>query len=250
MRGAVFGLLLTNALLACWYLFIDPLQGQSSNAFPKESREVRANAAELALVSEMPGESLQYFADIATYTSADIAAPETVDSDAVGYCAEIGPFQSAARAQEFEEAFGQEVHFLLEGRQDSGAAEYRVFLPPFENREVAANVMQDLRSAFVRSGYTIDTFIIAQGELQNGIALGLFSNQRNASNVRDQMLALGYEVIVREEPRVVEQFWLVGEQFDSKEDFEVRLASLDGMAASVGVTEKLCQTIALDTQFP
>lgn len=250
MKGVVFGLLLTNALLASWYTLLDPVQELSGIADRPQSGSAIASAANLALLSETSEEFLQHFAGVLEPPLILEAVPEESAAAQSGYCIEMGPFESADLAQEVMDVFEPEVSMLLESRPVSRAIDYRVYLPPLESRDAAAEVMQQLRSEFAQNGIAIDTFLIARGELLNGIALGLFSEQRNASNVREQMRTLGYEVVVREEPRFEERFWLLSEQFDSKEDFDLYMSRLNGLAASVVVSEKLCQTIAQDTQFP
>jgi hypothetical protein len=54
----------------------------------------------------------------------------------------------------------------------------------------------------------IDSLLITRGDLENGLALGLFTEQRNALNVEMQLEQLGYKVLIIEEPRTQEQWWI------------------------------------------
>lgn len=251
MRGIFFGLLLANMLHFSWYYILAPLRVLREGSALDSSSLANSGAIEVALIAEVQESQLRYYPEVAQQSPpTTIASSEDVSDVVTGYCVEIGPFESAAQAQAAIDAFAVDVSMVTEQRTIPGNAEYRVYLPPFPNREIAAQTMQQIRDEFASRNLAIDTFLITRGELVNGIALGLFSEQRNASNVREQMRAMGYEVTVTEEARTVERFWIVSEPFDSKEDFEFRWAGIAALHDSAPAVEKLCQTIAQDTQFP
>ena len=160
------------------------------------------------------------------------------------YCAEIGPFRDRADAENFIASNAERLPLVLDLRQVEAAPDYRVFLPPFNSRELAASTMQTLRSSFEANNLAIDTYLIPRGELANGIALGLFSEQRNALNVQQQMERLGYTVVVRTEPKQREEAWVLADGVESEAVFQRQWQQMRLSRSYVETGEKLCETIA------
>jgi len=251
MKGVVFGLLLANCLYASWQIFIMPTSNNRSGDVVEGAAFPVQEIASVALISEVPSEALRLFRN-----QPDVAASDAItggDSSvlgAPGYCIEIGPFEDIPHAQTVIDAFAAIVPMTVESRSIVGAIEYRVFLPPFPDIEIAGQTLDALRSTFEARNLAIDTFLITRGEMANGIALGLFGEHRNAVNVREQMRSLGYEVAVREEVKSVEEYWLLSQQIDSREVFDSSWIEIESSVPAVQAVEKLCQTIAQETQFP
>lgn len=76
-----------------------------------------------------------------------------------------------------------------------------VYLPPFESRDRALVVLQELQDRGV------DSFIVKDGEDANAISLGYFSSAESAEGLRVKMRNAGYPAFVRETSKTVTEYW-------------------------------------------
>jgi hypothetical protein len=81
-------------------------------------------------------------------------------------------------------------------------SDYWVHVGPFVSRDRALAVLLDLR------GKNIDSFLIGDGELKNGISLGLFSQKSSAERLAKRHKAIGYPLRVFEVKRVKPSYQL------------------------------------------
>ena len=251
MKGAVFGLLLANILFACWQYFVMPETVPTNVSFVSELDFSDEDTGDIVLLAEAPEESLRFFAEqLESSVSLSSNQAQPIQVGSTNTCFEIGPFGDLKQAESIVAALTAEFALTMESRELAGEPEYRVYLPPLTRREIATTTLGELRSAFVDNNLQIETFLIPSGELANGIALGLFSEQRNALYVEEQLRNLGYTVTLREESKSTLQYWLVSEPIDSKENFLQLWKEIPGLNLQAKPAEKLCQTIAQETQFP
>lgn len=240
MRGIFFGLLLSNLLYLLWQLFVPaaPVAQLQQPFVTTEGEKVR-------LVAEVPAEQLYaYPVPAPVETVSEELSVLAVEEPAPAYCAQIGPFRDKADAETFIAANAERLPLILEMRQLDAAPDYRVFLPPFSSRELAASTMQALRNSFAANNLAIDTYLIPRGELANGIALGLFSEQSNALNVQQQMEKLGYTVVVREESKRRDEPWVIVDRVESEAFFQQQWQQIRLSRSYIEAGEKLCETIA------
>ncbi|MOA38679.1 hypothetical protein D3C78_1603870 [compost metagenome] len=54
----------------------------------------------------------------------------------------------------------------------------------------------------------IDSYIITQGDLANGISLGIFPRSDSAQSVMQRLVDAGYEPLLRELPRAQRSYWV------------------------------------------
>lgn len=241
MRGILFGLLFSNLLYLGWGVVVEPRQPEVVG------REVALPAGTaIALVSESASEALRYFStqSLEPASPSVLAPADSVEDVAELYCAEIGPFASLADAEGFVGTNAHRFAMTPEMRQLPAAPDYRVYLPPLASRELADSTLAALRDAFAANGLAIDSFLIARGELENGIALGLFTEQRNALNVQSQLERLGYRVVIAEEEKFREEVWVLVSGVESEADFALHWAEIQLSRSYIQAGEKLCETIA------
>lgn len=235
MRGILVGLLFSNIVFLAWN-FLAP--GLAPIVVPRVSESVGSQS--LQLLGEIdPMQLLPYSGRGELVENVDLAR---VESD--GYCAEIGPFRSEEDAQGFVLTNSARMDLRLDVREVPSPPDYRVYLPPFGSRELAESTLTTLRAQFAANNLAIDTYLMSSGELSNGIALGLFSEQRNALNVQQQMEVLGYKVVVRSEQNQAEEVWLLATGLQSQEEFNQHWAQMRLSRSYVDTGEKLCETIA------
>jgi len=239
MRGILMGLLLSNIVFLAWNILTPRLAST-----PVQVVTGLGGAESLRLLSEVNS------AQLLPYPSAEpnVAVPVPNEDALMGrggeYCAEIGPFRDEADAQGYISSFGGRMELSLDVRELQIAPDYRVYLPPFSARELAQSTLDTLRAQFTANDLGIDTYLMPNGELANGIALGLFSEQGNAASVQRQMEVLGYKVIVRTEPKSELEVWLLATGISTKAEFDQHWAQMRLSRSYVDTGEKLCETIA------
>lgn len=239
MRGILMGLLLSNIVLLAWNLLTPRLA-------PAPVQEVAGlNVSEsLQLLSEVNSAQLMSYPSAAPQVAAPAPIEGAVEGASGQYCAEIGPFRDEQDAQGYVSSFGGRMDLSLDVRELQAAPDYRVYLPPFSSRELAQSTLSTLRAQFAANDLGIDTYLMPRGELANGIALGLFSEQANALNVQRQMEVLGYKVVVRTEPKSEVEVWLLAAGIGTKAEFDQHWAQMRLSRSYVDTGEKLCETIA------
>jgi len=166
-------------------------------------------------------------------------------------CFTIGNFGtmddvSSLIAEMGEATFASNV--VLSG--DPLSLQYRVFLPPASSREIATIALDALSEGLIAADMESEIHLITRGMLENGIALGVFSELGDAQALRNGVQGLGYasqiEEILRSPDEIQVQLQVL-EQFVLENP-----AWLDLTAGrpNLIITENLCETIAQGTQFP
>ncbi|SFB64846.1 hypothetical protein SAMN04244574_04717 [Azotobacter beijerinckii] len=75
------------------------------------------------------------------------------------------------------------------------AMEYWLYLPPLSSRQASLIQLKELQVK------KIDSYVITQGDLVNGISLGVFSRSESAEAAIQRFRKAGYEPAMRELPR-------------------------------------------------
>lgn len=146
----------------------------------------------LVLLSELDAQQIKYK-----------EKKTTVSNEDGQRCYSVGPLKDEDDAKYLSvraEALGfeSEVRSLTTG----GSVENWVHIPPLSNRQQSLQLLRELQ------GRGIDSYIITQGELAEGISLGLFKNQTSAKKLTQKMRAMGYKVIIKEVLRGEKELWL------------------------------------------
>lgn len=96
-------------------------------------------------------------------TPADAAAPEAA------VCLYLGSFEEETRARVVEQRLlSLDIQAEVRGVDAAAGLEYWVYLPPLASRQASLRQLRELQAR------RIDSYIITQGELANGISLGIF----------------------------------------------------------------------------
>ena len=126
--------------------------------------------------------------------------PEIAQND---QCLVVGPFGSSAKADEMQQRlFSLGVASRERSDNEAGSYDHWVHIPPLADREAAIRLLRELQ------GQGIDSFVITQGELANGISLGLFSKEASANKVSSRLLQAGYETRIKRLARQPQIYWL------------------------------------------
>lgn len=152
------------------------------------------------------------------------------------YCLAIGPwaeFDAAERSRLVNAQTG------LVGKVEKLSLRknqlHWVYLPAYKTREEAARMLKELHYRGV------DSFIVTEGEDQNAVSLGYFSNKESAIGLQTKMVSSGYSVELRETWKDLVEYWLVfdiapHEQNSSKEVYSS--AELEGITVMQVSCEK------------
>ena len=127
--------------------------------------------------------------------------------------------------------------------ENSQQEDYWVHIPPLVSRDAAIRLLRELQAQ------RIDSFVITQGELANGISLGLFSRSESAKAVSRRLMGAGYVVAIKSLPRVPEQWWL---EMDAAVEGKLSTSFWDEAADQFPELKKLkksCKSIATDKEF-
>lgn len=119
-------------------------------------------------------------------------------------CWLIGPFKEQVSGKQVVNrlsALGISVN--LESIVIPGAPDYWVHLAPQISRRVALKLLRELQAK------KIDSFLITDGELANGISLGFFTQKARADKVYEQRIAQGYDAKIKIVPRAHTELWAV-----------------------------------------
>ncbi len=239
MRGLLLGLLLANTIYAVLAL-------SSRDDLVEEGQlpvrlEGAVESLGVRLVSEVPpGQLLEYSRRPVKTDDLAVESVQSVDL----YCVQLGAFRDLADVNDFIASYGASMKVALDVQQQTAKPQYRVYLPPSESREAAINAIGQLRAALSANNLVIDSFLISQGDLANGIALGLFSEQANAANVKSQLQTIGYDVLIHEVASVREELNVVIGELGSEAIFQGHWAEIQRTRPYLRAVEKLCETIA------
>lgn len=185
LRWFVLGLLLCNAVYFVWQHNL-----KTSTVPDVQSLTAPAEGDQLIMLKERSG--------AAKATTVMPVEP------AVAVCHMIGPFKeriSAHQVQDRLRALEITVNTYQVNIPDK--PDYWVYLGPMRSRKEALDMLRELQSK------KIDSFLIGDGDLINGISLGFFTKEPLAQAVLKQRREQGYDAKLRAVPRFTQELWEV-----------------------------------------
>lgn len=84
----------------------------------------------------------------------------------------------------------------------SFGSDHWVYIPPLASRQASLRQLRELQARGV------DSYLITEGEMANGILLGVFPRLDAAVSVADKLRASGYAPQLRELPRIYQEYWV------------------------------------------
>jgi hypothetical protein len=162
------------------------------------------DAERIKLLSEEQGRSA---------ASAPDAVYQSVGMEDGRLCMALGPYGSESEA-------ARVVASLVERAVDAAvltseiqkAPDYWVYLEPMDNRNAAIKKLRELQQ--VRK---IDSYLISQGVLANGISLGLFKTKDAAQALQRERVRQGLDAKLAEVERTVSEYWVATKDTHSEE---------------------------------
>lgn len=196
MRSIFIALVVINlgVFIAQWLLHDTTVAVESQSAHP-----LTLEGPSLQLLSEVGNEK----ATPAQGADAEPSGPSAADA-ASAMCTMVGPFIQLLHAEYLEERLqAMEADAKIESIEVPDGLGYWVYLSPEVSEKEALRRLYELQAK------KIDSYIIPNGELANGISLGIF-NERSAAEARiNEIRTHGYEAELREVARTISETWVV-----------------------------------------
>ena len=262
MKNFAIGLLLLNLLYLSWNLGFLPGSDSADKVIVREPSQ-RAPQS-LVLLSELPNEqalengraelATESTASFPTERAASAESPETAIESAIDEmspqsflaiesqeeslaCLAIGDFENINDTNVLVEELRRQGLQARVELQEQIESEYRVYMPPFASDTAARQTLANL----LANG--IDSFLIATGDLAQGISLGVFTQQSSAFTLQEELASEGYATNIQETILSNTEFWIVIRSATSTQLDELWLTLLNSQP-SLKQSENLCQMIA------
>lgn len=118
-------------------------------------------------------------------------------------CLFLGSFELMADASAVEQRLlSLDIQSRVQSMDAAAGVDYWVYLPPLASRQASLRQLRELQAR------KIDSYIITQGDLANGISLGIFPRNDSAQSVMQRLRDAGYEPSLRELTRAHRSFWV------------------------------------------
>lgn len=143
--------------------------------------------------------------DIHLLSESDDRAPRENTATGVGgaVCLFLGGFELEAVATALEQRLiSLDIRAHVQSVDAAAEVDYWVYLPPLGSRQASLRQLRELQAR------KIDSYIITQGDLANGISLGIFPREESAKSVIQRLRDAGYEAQFRVLPRSHRRFWV------------------------------------------
>lgn len=244
MRWIFFSLLIMNAATLVWGFVFE----KETEMGPSSVQAFSYDAPRLKLLGEGNTElaALNAGRSLTSPGKPKIASllplPATVNGKDL--CELVGAFKSRELATNFVERLSAiDVKSEIRDLRLPAGPGYWVYLEPTENRRSALRHLAELQAR------KVDSYVIPKGELENGISLGLFS-QENLANLRmKEMQAIGLSPKMDTIERTYREIWVM---LRHKED--AKMSSLSWSRAMEGFNklerrQNFCLDVASEDNF-
>jgi len=207
VRWTVIGLFLLNIVFAVWgwlgYSYtrnVGSLGGGESVASAESMPGTRLVLLREQLVASSVGAADSASTAVAVQSAVDVVQqPDTT----VQLCSLLGPVMRPEDAKALLARLGAlQIQAKYVALQVDGNPDYWVYLRPEPTKDLAIAKLRELQ------GKKIDSFLIPQGELANGISLGIFDSQENAEKHKEAVVQMGYDAQLKTNPRSYLESWI------------------------------------------
>ena len=217
MRWIVISLLLFNVMFLLWnWLGYSHSKGVEAMNVGATAERVEMPGAKVLLLRERAVPDMPPSESIVSVTSVSVSNPDAVTTESTAVkidgasvdqppvCLLLGPHPEPRAAKLLIDRLAAlQIQGKYAAIEIAGEPDYWVYLRPELTKELAVVKLKELQEK------KIDSFIIPQGEIANGISLGVFDKQENAEKRKQAIVELGYEAEVRANPRNYLESWVV-----------------------------------------
>ena len=237
MRWLVIILLMCNGIYFLWQYYLVPA-ATGREAAASQRLEL---GQQLQLISELPAEEVAATREAAVAVAEEASAP-VVEEPAV--CLMIGPFKEEVTGKQVVSRLAAlDIYPKITSISVSGKPNYWVHIPPMTSRKVAIKLLRELQSK------NIDSFLITEGELENGISLGIFSRLESAESVVSERAGQGYDAQVLILPSVRKEQWAIFDEEQTEKFSDALWGSIQGDESGLQRRKNYCDKIAPSHDF-
>lgn len=246
LRWLALAVLLTN--LAAWFWHSQQASPSIVGAAPPKpagdvlqllrDRPAGANLDALESLAEQSAAVELPLENFAPLAEVSVPAPP------IPVCEMIGPIEDRVSARQLLERF-ESRGVAARGYQIAvpTRTDYWVHLGPMASRREALDMLRELQ----QNG--IDSFVITEGELANGVSLGYFTRESSANQAMQERRALGYDAKVRGIPRFAQELWIVLDPSTRSSEIAGLDALLRQGTSGLEVRKNFCDVIASAEKF-
>lgn len=228
MRWILLLLILLNAFYYVWHQQQAPLRAKEvepATAYQAARKDIR-------LLSEAGSPPVR--APSFSSAPAENSPPEAA------VCLFLGSFDGQTQAEVVEQRLlSLDIRADVRSIDAAAGVEFWVYLPPLASRQASLRQLRELQAR------RIDSYIITQGELANGISLGIFPRSDSAGSVMQRLREVGYEPQMRELSRAHRSFWVRVAPESRRLADEYLLGKLAGDFAGLQHQLMPCEGVAL-----
>lgn len=223
MRWLFLLFLVLNIFYYVWHQQQAPeISGAASS-----SASILSRGNTIRLVEEVPG--------------GDRSGEPVVEEMTAESCVFLGGFNKEDQSKALEQRLlSLDLPVKAVALEASAGVDYWVYLSPLASRQASLRQLRELQARHV------DSYIITQGELVNGLSLGIFSREELAAALVRRLDDMGYEAQLKELPRSHRMFWV---RVAPEGQRLVGAELLERLQADFGVLRselKPCNSVALD----
>lgn len=185
MKLIFLTLIVINALIAIWGLFI------------REQVVVGLGGPSQPVIE----------AQVKTITSTNPSSVSAAGDGSAGnekrLCELVGPFSGDEDADVFAERLRAiDISSSVDHIELSAGSSYWVHLSPEETKAAAYRKLAELQSL------KIESYVIGSGDLQNAVALGVFTKEQHAEKTRDSLVEQGFSPVITVKARTEIEIWI------------------------------------------
>lgn len=177
----------------------------------------------------------------------ELASEQTLESAVtlVPWCAEAGAFGDRESAEAFVAPLsGLGGSGTVMEREESISSTWWVHMPAFSSEAVATAMLEELQAK------NIDSYYMRSGDMAGGISLGVYSRPESALIGQQRLANQGYATSIKEVSRMGARFYVALTLPDAALRETPDWADFLAFAGGVELSEKGCETIAPENQFP
>lgn len=184
MRWLFLGLLIVNALYFVW-----------------NQQNFAIKTAEIKPVTTLDGlrkENVKLINEVA-----DLKKPPARARNKQAEIMLLGGFSDEKTAQTLQQRLlSLDIQSKITGVNSRVDLEYWVYLAPLASRQASVRQLKEMQAR------KIDGYLITQGDLSNGISLGMFAREDSAQSVAMRLKEAGYEPLVKIVERSQRLYWV------------------------------------------
>lgn len=261
LRWVVLVLLLCNGIYFAWQRYLSPpvplsavpvvepqgqrvaLLGEAGDATRLSPSRVVPPPQAVAAAS-VPSPAAEVAPKESAVVTQPLVASSAPEAPSAPICRMIGPFHEVVSARQVRERLAA-IPLKTDLYQINVPAKpvYWVYLGPMRTRQEAQDQHRQLLAK------EIESFIITDGPLLNGVSLGFFTVPESAQTMLKRRREQGYDAKVREVARTTQELWLFLTGDSAVNFSDAEWSRLRAGTQDVELRKSLCDVVAMATKL-